>query len=263
MENLSKSFKEMFSRGRESKTEGKRVLMIAGEFCEDLNAWGGFQMLKLLGHQVSCVCPDTKKGQFIHTAVHDFEEGYKTYTEKCGHKFWLNADFKSVIAADFDGLYIVGGRGSEYIRLNQTVVALVKDFNNSNKPIAAIGHGPQLLIAAGMLKGRTLTCYEGISPDVKMAGGIYKPTEHGEAVVDTNLVTGESWWGQENVAREFSNLLGTQIHQVGVSSMPRVVREQQPAAPSSSSVPPSPVTTAAAAPVVDDQNQSSVETRRE
>ncbi len=66
----------------------------------------------------------------------------------------MNADFDAVQAADYDALVIPGGRAPEYLRLNPAVIALVQHFANAGKPIAAIGHGAQLLAAAGVLGGR-------------------------------------------------------------------------------------------------------------
>ena len=73
--------------------------------------------------------------------MHDFC-GHQTYLEREGHKFELNATYDEINATDYDGLYIPGGRSPEYLRLNETVVALVKHFLEANKPIAAICHGP-------------------------------------------------------------------------------------------------------------------------
>jgi protease I len=106
-----------------------------------------FQALQMIGHQVDAVCPDKTKGDFIMTAIHDFD-GAQTYSEKPGHRFVLNADFTTVKEQDYDAL-IPGGRAPEYLRLNAEVLKLVQAFDAARKPIAAVCHGPQLLAAAG------------------------------------------------------------------------------------------------------------------
>jgi len=87
---------------------------------------------------------------------------------------------------DFDALLIPGGHAPDKMRMRHAMVDLARDAMTSGKPVAAIGHGPQLLISANVLRGRTLTCWPSIAIDVKNAGGLYvdKPV-----VVDGNLIT--------------------------------------------------------------------------
>ena len=74
-------------------------------------------------------------------------------------------------------LVIPGGRSPERVRIHQEAVRIVREFLESKKPVAAICHGPQLLISAGAVKGRRMTCWIGIRDDVIAAGGIYEDTE--------------------------------------------------------------------------------------
>src|SRR5512140_287460 len=127
-----------------------------------------FQALQMVGHIVHAVCPAKKAGQQVRTAIHDFE-GDQTYSEKRGHNFALNAAFDDVREADYDALVIPGGRAPEYLRLNARVIEIVQHFAHKEKPIAAICHGAQILAAAGVLAGRSCSCYPAVSPDVTRA----------------------------------------------------------------------------------------------
>ena len=169
-----------------------KLLLLAGDFVEDYEIMVPFQALQMVGHTVHAVCPGKKKGEQVRTAIHDFE-GDQTYTEKRGHNFTLNATFDEVAAADYDALVIPGGRAPEYLRMNTKVLDVVRHFDKANKPIAALCHGPQLLAAAGVLKGRKLNCYPACAPEVGMAGGTFVSLEMTEATVDGNLVTGPAW----------------------------------------------------------------------
>ena len=131
----------------------RKILMLVGDFVEDYEVMVPFQALQMVGHQVDAVCPDKSAGQFVRTAVHDFE-GDQTYSEKPGHRFTLNATFSEVRPEDYDALVIPGGRAPEYLRLNERVIAVVRHFAAAKKPIAAICHGAQLLAAAGVLEER-------------------------------------------------------------------------------------------------------------
>lgn len=87
---------------------------------------------------------------------------------------------------DFDAVVIPGGHAPDKMRMRHAMVDLVRDAMAADKPVAAICHGPQVLISANALRGRTLTCWPSIAIDVKNAGGLYvdKPV-----VEDGNLIT--------------------------------------------------------------------------
>jgi protease I len=111
-----------------------------------------FQALQAVGHTVHAVAPDKKAGDWVHTAVHDFE-GAQTYSEKPGHRFTLNASFAEVNPRPMT-LVIPGGRAPEYLRMNARVVEITRHFLAADKPVAAVCHGAQLLAATGLLKGQ-------------------------------------------------------------------------------------------------------------
>jgi protease I len=169
-----------------------KLLLLAGDYVEDYEIMVPFQALQMVGHTVHAVCPDKRSGQFVRTAIHDFE-GDQTYSEKRGHNFVLNATFADIRVEDYDGLVIPGGRSPEYLRLNKKVLEIVRHFANENKPIAAICHAAQLLAAAGVIKGKKVSAYPACAPEVEMAGGTYVELEMTDAVVDGNLVSGPAW----------------------------------------------------------------------
>ncbi len=188
----------------------KKILMLCGDYTEDYETMVPFQALSMLGYQVDAVCPDKKAGDTVRTAVHDFV-GDQTYTELRGHNFALTADFDAVDTADYAGLFITGGRAPEYIRLNARVLEIVREFFAAGKPVAAICHGPQVLTAAGVLKGYQATAYAAVGPDIDLAGGTYVEVPADQAVVDRNLVTAPAWPGDTAICREFAKLLGAKI----------------------------------------------------
>ncbi|HRO48495.1 DJ-1/PfpI family protein [Agriterribacter sp.] len=188
----------------------KKILMLAGDFVEDYEVMVPFQSLLSVGCEVHAVCPDKKSGDTVATAIHDFV-GFQTYAELRGHNFQLNKTFSEVNPEDYDGLYICGGRAPEYIRLNKKVLEITRYFFDAGKPVAAICHGIQILTAAGVLQGRTLTAYPAIGPDITLAGGTYKDVPVTEAVTDGNLTTSPAWPGHPAILKEFYTLLGIKI----------------------------------------------------
>ncbi|MCB0475011.1 MAG: DJ-1/PfpI family protein [Flavobacteriaceae bacterium] len=188
----------------------KKILFLTGDFAEDYETMVPFQMLLMVGYQVHAVCPDKKKGETVKTAIHDFE-GDQTYSEKPGHNFALNYNFDEVDATSYDGLVIAGGRAPEYLRLNQKLLGMVKHFFDTNKPVAAICHGAQILTAAGVVKGRKLTAYPAVGPEVTAAGGEYQAIPVDGAFVDGNLVSSPAWPAHPAFIREFLKLMGAKI----------------------------------------------------
>ena len=192
-----------------------KLLLLAGDFVEDYEIMVPFQALQMVGYTVHAVCPGKKKGDQVRTAIHDFE-GDQTYSEKRGHNFTLNATFDEVAAADYDALVIPGGRAPEYLRMNAKVLDIVRHFDKAGKPIAALCHGPQLLAAAGVLKGRKLNCYPACAPEIALAGGTFVSLEMTEATVDGKLVTGPAWPAHPAWLAKFLEVL--EAHLVGAKA---------------------------------------------
>jgi protease I len=190
----------------------KKVLILVGDYVEDYEVMVPFQALLMVGYTVHAVCPNKTAGQFVRTAIHDFE-GDQTYSEKPGHNFVLNFDFAQVRAADYDGLLIPGGRAPEYLRLNPDVLALVEAFHAAGKPIGAICHGPSLLAATSVLKGRQCSAYPACAPDVRLAGGDYVELAMDQAVTSGHVVTAPAWPAHPAWRAQFLKLMGTTITQ--------------------------------------------------
>jgi len=138
---------------------------------------------------------DVEDIELLYPYYRLIEEGYEAHVVsknkvfikgKHGYEIKVDITFNEVDSEKYVGLVIPGGRAPEKIRIIPRVIGIVKSFLCRNKPIAAICHGPQLLISANAVKGRRITSYIGFRDDVIAAGGIY---EDKEVVVDGNLVT--------------------------------------------------------------------------
>ena len=183
-----------------------KILIIAGDFVEDYELMVPFQALQMVGHQVDVVWPDKTVGDTINTAIHDFE-GDQTYTEKAGHLFTLNGDFSQTNTDQYDALLIPGGRAPEYLRLNSVVIKMVQEFALHNKPIAAICHGAQLLAAANVIEGKSISAYPACAPEVTLARATYAELEMNQAITDGIFVTAPAWPAHPDWLAQFHALL--------------------------------------------------------
>ena len=189
---------------------GKSILMLVGDYAEDYETMVPFQALRMVGHSVDAVCPGKKAGDYVMTAVHDFE-GQQTYSEKPGHRFTLNATFAEVKLDRYDALLIPGGRAPEYLRMNADAITFVQHFAREKKPIAAVCHAAQLLAAAGVIRGKRVSAYPACAAEVRLAGAEYAEIPIDQAVTDGALVTAPAWPAHPAWLAQFLTVLGTRI----------------------------------------------------
>jgi protease I len=114
------------------------------------------------------------------------ETASEVYTGE--HGYALRGDRAAVVVNvdEYDVVIIPGGRAPDRMRIEEPFVNLVKKASEEDKVIAAICHGPQLLIEADVVHGKKATCWKSVATDLKNAGASY---EDSEVVVDGNLVT--------------------------------------------------------------------------
>jgi protease I len=190
---------------------GKKILMLVGDFTEEYEIFVFDQAMEAVGHEVDIVCPDKKAGDILHTSLHDFE-GHQTYTEKVGHMHHVTKTFSKVDPADYDAVYIAGGRGPEYIRIDKRVQAIIRLFHEEDKPIFTICHGVQVLMAVPeTIRGKEVAALQYCEPEVTAVGGTYIDVSPTGAHVDGKLVSAKGWTGLAAFMRECLKALGTEI----------------------------------------------------
>lgn len=137
----------------------KKILIVtddAGESYEILYAKHRFEEAGFIAHIAA-----TQKKR-LNAVIHDFYPGWNTYIEKAGYLIEADLAIKNAKAKDYAALLLIGGRAPEFLRHHEPLLKLVRDFDRQGKWLFAICHGIQVLLAAGIGKGRTLTCYENV-----------------------------------------------------------------------------------------------------
>ncbi len=178
-----------------------RILILTGDAGESQEIYYAKYRLEEEGWRVDIAAPERR---FFLSVVHDFEAGFDTYTEKPGYRVQADLGLDEVDASAYDALVIPGGRAPEYLRNRPKAVAITRHFVDTGKPIAANCHGPLLVLAAGGLKGKTVTCYPELEPDVRAAGAEFV---NRDVVVDGQLVTVRGWPDNGPWMRELVRLL--------------------------------------------------------
>jgi protease I len=191
-----------------------KILFLAGDAAESLEVLYPYQRLTEEGYEVHVAAPSKKKLQFV---VHDFVEGYDTYTEKPGYTWDADLAFSDVDPAEYVAVVIPGGRAPEYIRNDPDFGRIVEHFFRDDKPVAQLCHAPLALAATGLLEGRRTAAYPALEPDVKAAGAEFVD---GAAVVDGRMVSARAWPDHPSWMREFV----------------RILRERAPVEPAEASV---------------------------
>ncbi|HEY3320929.1 MAG TPA: type 1 glutamine amidotransferase domain-containing protein [Planctomycetota bacterium] len=123
-----------------------------------------------------------EEGFEVHVATGDGEK----LTGKHGYTHEPDLSFAEVDSQQYDMLILPGGKAPESVRLNKDALSVVNQMVNDGKLIAAICHGPQILISAGKVKGKRATCWWGVRDDLIAAGANWVDEE---VVVDGNLIT--------------------------------------------------------------------------
>jgi protease I len=178
-----------------------KVLLLTGDAAESLEVMYPYQRLLEEGYEVDIAAPTKKKLQFV---VHDFVDGFDTYTEKLGYTWDADLAFADVDPADYAALVIPGGRAPEYIRNDDDVKRIIRHFFDDSKPVAELCHASLTLAAAGVLEGRRTAAYPALEPDVQAAGAEFVD---GGGVVDGVLVSARAWPDHPEWMREFVRIL--------------------------------------------------------
>ncbi len=153
---------------------GSRILIVATDGFEESELFGPREILIGLGADVKLASPDLSP---IQATVHDDP----------GRTIRPDLTIADARAEDYDALILPGGlRNPDALRTNSAVIALIRAFDAAGKPVAAICHGPWLLIEARVVKGRTVTGWQSILTDLVNAGGnvVDRPV-----AVDGHLIT--------------------------------------------------------------------------
>lgn len=166
----------------------KNILIITGDGGESYETLYAKHRFQEEGYGVQIAAPTKKK---MNLVIHDFEPGWDTYVERKGYYVDSDLSFDEVDTKSFDAVLLIGGRAPEFLRNDQRVISIVQQFDVDDKYIFAICHGIQILVTAGLVRDKNITCYEHVKFEVESCGGTFIGKD--QAVKDGRIVTGQTW----------------------------------------------------------------------
>lgn len=179
------------------------ILIITGDGGESYEALYAVHRFAEEGWKAAVAAPSRRR---LNLVMHDFQPGWDTYVERPGYGLEADLAFDEVRVEEYDAVLLLGGRAPEYLRNNGRLIVIVREFDRLGKWVFAICHGVQILAAAGLARGKRVTCYEHVRMEAEMAGGTFV---HDQTVRDGRIVTAQTWQSHPQFYREiFAQLSG-------------------------------------------------------
>jgi protease I len=179
-----------------------KILIITGDGGESYEALYAVHRFEEEGWTAEVAAPARRR---LHLVMHDFQPGWDTYIERRGYGLEAGLTFDEVKVAEYAAVLVLGGRAPEYLRNSKKLLELVREFDRQEKWVFAICHGVQILAAAGLARGKQMTCYEHVRVDAENAGGTYVQEQ---AVRDGRVITAQTWQSHPYFYREIFRAVG-------------------------------------------------------
>ena len=182
-----------------------KVLMPIGDATEVLDTLYPFFRLPEDGFEVIVAGPEAR---FYHGVMHEIPPSenipWDITREQPAYHIKATLAFRDVKPEEYVGLFLSGGRAPEYLRYNQDLLRITRHFFEANKPVGVVCHGIEIVSAAGVIRGRTVTTVAKCALDAEQGGAGYVDEP---VVVAGNLVTARTWHDSAPFMRQFLKML--------------------------------------------------------
>ena len=186
----------------------RAILMPLGDATEALDTFYPFFRLQEAGYRVDVAGPEKR---LYHTVLHEIPPDsaipWDITQERPGYFIEATIAFRDVDPSDYGGMFISGGRAPEYLRYDEDLLRIVRAVVSDGRPIACVCHGIEILSAAGVIGGKTVTTVAKCALDARQGGAEYVDRE---VVVDAPFVTARTWHDNAPLMREFLAMLQEQ-----------------------------------------------------
>ncbi|MCY2963005.1 MAG: DJ-1/PfpI family protein [Planctomycetota bacterium] len=182
-----------------------KVLIPIGDATEVLDTLYPYFRLPEDGYDVVVAGPEAR---MYHGVMHESPPNENIpcdiTREQPAYHIRATVAFRDVNPAEYAGLFLSGGRAPEYLRYDQDLMRITRHFFETGKPVAVVCHGVEIVAAAGVLSGRTMTTVAKCALDITQFGGKYV---NQPCVVDGNLVSARTWHDNTVFMKEFLKVL--------------------------------------------------------
>jgi len=185
--------------------EMPKVLMPIGDATEAVDTLYPFFRIAEDGFRVVVAGPEAR---LYHMVTHEVPPNpdvpWDITQERPGYHIKAEVAFRDVDPAEYAGMFVSGGRAPEYLRYDKDLMRITRHFFEAKKPVAVVCHGIEIVSAAGVIKGRTVTTVGKCAMDAEQGGAKYVDRP---IVVDGNLVTARTWHDNTPFMREYMKML--------------------------------------------------------
>ncbi len=182
-----------------------KIFMPLGDATEAMDTFYPYYRLQEDGYEVVVAGPEARQ---YHTVLHEIPPDssipWDITQERPGYFIRATLAFSDAEGSDFAGAFVSGGRAPEYIRYNQVLLRVMREIHVAGKPIACVCHGIEILTAAGIIGGKTVTTVPKCKLDAEPGGAKYVDQP---VVLDGNLVTSRYWMDNAHLMKEFMRML--------------------------------------------------------
>ncbi len=181
-----------------------KALIVVGDAAEVLDTMYPLYRIREDGHDAVVAGPAKR---VYHLVMHDRHPEWDITVESPGYRLAADVAFKDVRPDDYAGIFVTGGRAPEYLRYDQDLLRIVRRIHENGRPVASVCHGIEIVAAADVIRGRTVTTVAKCRLDAEGGGATYVDRE---VVVDGNLITARTWHDNAPFMREFMKQLNAQ-----------------------------------------------------
>lgn len=179
----------------------KKVLIVIGDAAEALDTFYPMWRVQEEGYDAVVAGPEKR---VYHLVMHEIPPGWDVTKESPSYHLASNIAFRDVNPAEYDGLFLSGGRAPEYLRYDADLIAITRHFFETNKPVAVVCHGAEIVATADVIRGRRMATVPKCRFDVEVCGGTFV---NDGCVRDGNMVSGRTWHDNPWFMREFIKML--------------------------------------------------------
>ena len=174
-----------------------KILLVIGDAAEALDTMYPYFRVREEGYEAVVAGPEKR---VYHLVMHEIPPGWDITRESASYHLASDVAFRDVRPEEYSGLFLTGGRAPEYLRYDEDLLNIVRHFFQTNKPVAVLCHGAEIVGAAGVIQGKRMATVPKCKLDIELCGAEF--VDEG-CVRDGNMVSGRTWHDNHLYIKEF------------------------------------------------------------